>query len=177
MNQPVESSQLHFSAPHVSVFPSSVSSCFSTCSLSGSACPLLSSAWWTRRPSAWWAPVYTMFTKVTNSLVTKVIFSKFNLAWIDRRSRKPSQQNDVFGMVGLSGKCPSYQYYRHIGLHLSPPILNSRTLKDAFFCIDREKAVKIFIYIFIYLKSMTKGHKGHLYCQKYTKIHRIHNTN
>ena len=33
------------------------------------------------------------------------------------------------------------------------------------------------IYLFIYLKSMTEGPEGHLYCQKYTKIHRIHNTN
>jgi len=30
------------------------------------------------------------------------------------------------------------------------------------------------IYLFIYLKSMTEGPEGHLYCQKYTKIHRIH---
>ena len=33
------------------------------------------------------------------------------------------------------------------------------------------------IYLFIYLKSMTEGSEGHLYYQKYTKIHRIHNTN
>jgi len=31
--------------------------------------------------------------------------------------------------------------------------------------------------LFIYLKSMTEGPEGHLHCQKYTKIHRIHNTN
>ena len=29
--------------------------------------------------------------------------------------------------------------------------------------------LELIIYLFIYLKSMTEGPEGHLYCQKYTK--------
>jgi len=93
IKQSVEYSQLHFSAPRVSVLPSSVSSCFSTCTLSESACPLLSSTWWTIPPSAWWPPVYTI-VYFTNSL---------NILRIKKRGNWDALQLEAAGLRDVLG--------------------------------------------------------------------------